>query len=107
MLNAMAEMLERCGHSPDEARLIAADMLQRQADVVAGCSWGGVHAEFLVQLWAQATHGGNKRRLLLEVTAEGNSSDEYHGHIRVEVKEAQTWADFDREQREARDRAVN
>lgn len=107
MINAMADMLERCGHSPEEARQLAAEMLQRQMDVAPGCSWGGVHAEFIPQLWAQATHGGNRRRLLLEITAEGDCYDDDHGHIRVEVKDAQTWAEFERERREARERQVN
>lgn len=107
MIDAMAVMLERCGHSPAEARQLAAEMLQRQMEVAPGCSWGGVHAEFIPQLWAQAMHGGNRHRLLLEITAEGDSYDDYHGHIHVEVKDAQTWADFERERRDAREREVN
>lgn len=48
-----------------------------------------------------------KRRLLLEITCEGDSYVEYNGHIRVEVKEAQTWAEFEAQQREAREKEVN
>lgn len=106
MLDQMADLLEKSGHSPEEARLIAAEMLTRQAEVSPGCSWGGVHAEFIPQLWTQATAHGNKRRLLLEITCEGESYEEYH-HIRALVKGAQTWAEYEAEQRELREKEVN
>lgn len=107
LLTAVTELLEKSGHAPEQARLMAADILKRQAEVTAGCHWGGVYAEFLPKLWARASSNGDKRRLLLQITAEGDCYDEYTGHLHVEVMEAQTWAEFEAAQREAREKAVN
>ena len=106
-IELLAEVLEKAGHSPVEARELAADFLRQQATIEQGCSWGGVRAEFLPQLWAQASANGNKRRVLLEITAEGDSYDEYFGHLRVEVKAAQSWAEYEQQKTEAREKELN
>ena len=105
-LNALKDLLISSGYSETDARSIALETMEKQAQVTPGVSYGGLHPESLGQLWLQARHSG-KRQLLLEISAEGQDEDEDNGHLRVTVKGAQTWAEFEREQREAAERAAN
>lgn len=105
-LTALANLLERCGHSPEEARALALEAIQKQAHLDPGVTFGHLHAEQLADLWKRAARYG-KRKLVLEISADALSSDEWDGHIRVEVKDAQTWQQFEDEQREARQKEVN
>lgn len=87
-LTALADLLERCGHSPEEARALVLEAIQKQAHLDPGVTFGHLHAEQLADLWKRAARYG-KRKLVLEISADALSSDEWDGHIRVEVKDAQ------------------
>lgn len=103
--NALADLLEGCGKTRQEAEALAAEMVQRQRAVDPGCTWGHIHPEQIAGLWNQATKHG-KRKLVLEITADAPTYEEWtNGRIQVTVKGAQTWADY--EQQDARDREVN
>ncbi|CAM3833510.1 hypothetical protein [Deinococcus frigens] len=105
--NALADLLERCGKTRQEAEALAAEMLQRQRAVDPGCSWGFVLPEQIAGLWNQAAKHG-KRKLVLEITADAITYEEWTGgHIQATVKGAQTWDDYEQEQQDARAKAVN
>jgi len=87
---AIADLLERSGHTPEQAQALAEEVIQRTRTVSEGCTYGGLHPEGLAQLWNTAARNG-KRRLVLEVTAEGLTPDEYHGQIGVRVLETEVW----------------
>ena len=102
----LTEFLEGYGYSPEEAQAQAADMVQRQAAIDPGVTYGHVQAEQLADLWKRAARHG-KRRLVLEITADALDSDEWDGHISVEVKDAETWAEYEQAKAEARQKEVN
>lgn len=105
--HALADLLERCGKTRQEAEALAAEMMQRQRAVDPGCTWGHIHPEQIAGLWNQAAKHG-KRKLVLEITADALFYEEWTGgHIQVTVKGAQTWADYEQEQQDARDKEVN
>lgn len=106
MFTAIADLLERSGHPRQEAEALASEAVRKQREIEPGCHWGHVHAEQLPHFWNQAARH-RKRKLVLEITADALSRDEWDGHISVEVKDAQTWAQFEEEQRQARERDVN
>jgi cytosine/adenosine deaminase-related metal-dependent hydrolase len=103
----LVSLLIRSGHTPEEARAAAEETLHHLASVGVGSTWGGMHAEFLPRLWAQATQSGHQRKLLLEITCEGDEYGEYFGHIRVEVKAAQSWTEYEQAWREGSEREAN
>ena len=88
----LADLLERSGYRPDEARTLALDVRTYQARVEVCTTFSGVHADFLPRLWEQASRNGDKRCLVLEITAEGDEYSESFGHLYVEVKGTQSWA---------------
>ncbi|WP_221091198.1 hypothetical protein [Deinococcus aquaedulcis] len=105
-LDALQDLLENSGHSPADAHRLALEVVEKQRTLSPGVSFGGIHSEAIGPLWEQAQRTGT-RQLVLEITAEGLTSDEYHGHITVKVVGAQTWAEHEREGREAAERALN
>lgn len=105
-IDAIAQLLERSGHTSQEARRLAEEAVSRTRSVSENCTYGGLHAEDLGRLWAHAAASG-KRRLLLEITAEGLTQDEDCGHLQVEVKGTQTWEEWEEERQAAALRAVN
>jgi len=105
-LDALKDLLENAGHSPADAHRLALEVMEKQRTVSPGVSFGGIHSEAIGPLWEQAQRTG-KRQLLLEITAEAQTSDEYHGHITVKVIGAQTWAEHEQAGREAAHRALN
>lgn len=88
---AIADLLERSGHTREEARVLAKQAVHLSRTVSKGCGYGGLHPEDLGRLWSTAASSG-KRRLVLEITAEGDR-DEYHGQLRVQVLDAEEWPD--------------
>ncbi|WP_291427107.1 hypothetical protein, partial [Deinococcus sp.] len=84
----------------------ASEIVQRQRAIDPGVTFGHIHAEQLGNIWQQAAKHG-KRKLVLEITADALGSDEWDGHINVEVKESQTWAEYEQAQAEARAQEVN
>lgn len=107
MLTALIQMLERCGHPREEAEVMAATALERQAAIEPGCRWGHIHPEQIATLWQQAAKHG-KRKLVLEITADAPDYQEWtHGRVRVEVKDAQTWTAYEQQRADARARKVN
>ncbi len=103
----LADLLERCGKTRQEAEALATEMVQRQRAVDPGCTWGFVLPEQIVGLWNQAAKHG-KRKLVLEITADAPTYEEWTGgQIQVTVKDAQTWNDYNQEQQDARAKAVN
>lgn len=92
-IHAIANLLEGAGHSPEEALALAEEAVHRSRTVSEGCTYGGLHPEGLTQLWNTAARHG-KRRLVLEITAEGMTPDEYSGHLGVKVLEAEEWSEW-------------
>lgn len=90
---AIAKLLEGAGHSPEEALALAEEAVHRSRTVSEGCTYGGLHPEGLARLWNTAARNG-KRRLVLEITAEGMTPDEYSGQIGVKVLEAEAWSEW-------------
>ncbi len=105
-LTAFAEMLEQCGYSRQEAQALVIETVRKQASIEPGFTWGHMHPEQIGELWKQAAIHG-KRRLLLEITADALSADEWDGHLNVEVKESQTWTSYEQQRAEARAREMN
>ncbi|QLG13327.1 hypothetical protein HLB42_20595 (plasmid) [Deinococcus sp. D7000] len=104
---ALADLLERCGKTRQEAEALAAELVQRQRAKGPGCTWGHIHPEQIAGLWNQAAKHG-KRKLVLEITADAPTYEEWtSGRVQVTVKGAQTWADYEQEQQDARDKEVN
>lgn len=94
-LDALQDLFEQSGRSPADAHRLAVETMERQRTVSPGVSFGGLHAERIGQLWEQAQRTGT-RQLVLEITAEGDVRDEYHGYIRVQVIGAQRWDEYER-----------
>lgn len=92
-IHAIAKLLEGAGHSPEEALALAEEAVRRSCTVSEGCTYGGLHPEGLARLWNTAARNG-KRRLVLEITAEGMTPDEYSGQIGVKVLEAEEWGEW-------------
>ncbi|GMA17023.1 hypothetical protein [Deinococcus metallilatus] len=92
-IEAIAKLLEGAGHSREEALALAEEAVGRSRTVSEGCTYGGLHPEGLAQLWNTAAKNG-KRRLVLEIAAEGMTPDEYTGHIGVKVLEAEEWSEW-------------
>ena len=104
-LRQLTELLTSAGVAPEDARNQAHGMLERLNTVVGGSTWGGVHAEFIPRLLAQAMRQG-QRRLILEIEAEGER-DEWFGHLNVTIREAQSWVDWETMRREAAEKELN
>ncbi|MFC5849626.1 hypothetical protein [Deinococcus petrolearius] len=102
---AIAKLLEGAGHGPEEALILAEEAVRRSRTVSEGCTYGGLHPEGLTQLWNTAARN-RKRRLVLEITAEGITPDEYSGHIGVKVLEAEEWSEWSETDCLARDLAA-
>lgn len=102
----IAEFLEQHGYSHAEAQEKAAEALNAQANLDPGVTYGHIHAEQLADLWKRAARSG-KRKIVLEISADALDRDEWDGHIQVEVKDAQTWDEYEQAQAEARAKEVN
>lgn len=87
---AIARLLEKSGHSREEALALAQEATRRSRTISKGCSYGHLHPEELGNLWNTAARSG-KRRLVLEVSAEALSRDEDDGHLHVQVLDAEEW----------------
>lgn len=93
MIRAIADLLEKSGHSPEEALTLAREATQRSRTVSEGCGYGHLHPEGIDDLWTTAARHG-KRRVVLEITAEGETWDEVSGRVDVRVIETETWLDW-------------
>ena len=87
---AIARLLEQSGHTREEALALAREATRRSRTISKGCSYGHLHPEELADLWNTAARSG-KRRLVLEVSADALSHEEYDGHIHVQVLDAEEW----------------
>ena len=94
LFTALVQAARADGYSEAEAKQLALKVTQQFTAVDAGCTWGRVQPEMILTLWQRAAQHG-KRRLLLEIVAEGDHQDAYDGHIEVRVIEHQTWQDYE------------
>lgn len=105
-LDALQTLFEQSGHSPADAHRLAVETMEKQRTVSPGVSFGGLHSERIGQLWEQAQRTGT-RQLVLEITAEGDVRDEYHGQVSVRVIGAVRWEEHERAEQEAGARLMN
>lgn len=107
LLQSLAATLGATGSTPEEAATLAAHYVRELSSFNAGRSWGGLHAEGIPQIVLEAMRGANgARRLVLEIEAEGEH-DEWHGHLKITLKEAQTWPEWERERQERANKELN
>ena len=90
MTRQIAELLERTGLDPALAASEASQMVSRLKTVQEGSTYGAQWAEDLPRLWGIAARSG-ARRLVLEITAEGETYADHHGHLSVTVLERENW----------------
>lgn len=106
-VEAITEFLNKYNdYTPEQARELAIKIVQSQRAIDPGVTHGHIHAEQLGNIWNQAAKHG-KRKIVLEITADALDRDEWDGHINVEVKDAQTWDEYEQAQAEARAKEVN
>lgn len=94
----LVELLISCGHTPEEAEHLALETARHLRSAAVGTAYGHLWPDDLPRIWAAAEHHG-RRRLLLEITAEGREQDEYDGHVTARVVEAEDWPDWSEVQR--------
>ncbi len=90
---AHAELLEKLGHSREDALRLA----MHEEVVVATAAVGAVYslnAGELGQVWQRAARAG-ARTLLLDVRAQADAPEEYTGQIRATVIEHDPWPALD------------
>lgn len=85
----LAELLERSGIDPAQARTEAQRAVLHVRTVQAGSSYGAQWPEDLARLWSAASRTG--ACLVLEIKAEGETRDEYTGHLNITVQEREDW----------------
>lgn len=94
----LVELLLECGHTPEEAEHLARETAHHLRSAAIGTSYGHLWPDDLSRIWAAAERHG-RRRLVLEITAEGHDQDEYDGHVTARVVEAEDWPDWSEGQR--------
>lgn len=96
MTAQIAELLEKSGLSPAEARARAAEGVAGLESAAPGAGWGHIHPGELGNIWQRAARAG-RRRLVLEVMAEADALDDDTGRVNVRVLEADTWPEWTEE----------
>lgn len=94
----LVELLISCGHTPQEAEHLARETARHLRSAAIGTSYGHLWPDDLPRVWAAAERHG-RRRLVLEIVAEGREQDEYDGHVTARVVEAEDWPDWNEAQR--------
>lgn len=94
----LVELLLGCGHTPEEAEHLALETARHLRSAAVGTSYGHLWPDDLPRIWAAAERHG-RRRLVLEIVAEGHDQDEYDGHVTARVVEAEDWPDWDEAKR--------
>lgn len=89
----LVKLLLGCGHTPEEAEHLARETARHLRSAAVHTSYGHLWPDDLPRIWAAAERYG-RRRLVLEITAEGREQEEYDGHVTARVVEAEDWPDW-------------
>lgn len=93
MTEEVAALLEKSGLDAAEARARAAESVAALDTAAPGSGWGNLHPAELANIWAKAARAG-RRRLVLEVSADGHDLEGDTGRVMVRVLDAENWAEW-------------
>ena len=92
MTAQIAALLEKCGHSPEEAQRLAQTAARSALEAAPGAGFGNLAPQEIGTVWKRAARAGT-RRLVVEITAEGHDQEdaEERGTVSVRVSDAEKW----------------